>query len=331
MHVQGEAPWFPNLTHVMDPAPDLLDRLVTEWDAIGGDLEQDGAFWLGCHLWMADKLAGEALSGKEAVPLRQGVWAIYMSGYWCNVELQRVYGIPDALINFGMEATVPTEDSLADMVAKLRLRQEMLSKGGDALLDYLQELLREEPCTGALHGDAYNAGVMAIWSGTGPLGERPSHLEVQMGGPVRTNPRDFLNIDYPIPTPSWLDEWRARFEVAVRQRSTEFEAIISGEGSRTDLRDMWRQALAWGSNNWGDNVNSLDRWSQEYFNAQLFWGTVFNFGLEGVSLAALVALLERDEEAARRAVSANALQLGAWGPAVMALIDPSGSVPVLVP
>jgi hypothetical protein len=330
LHVDGDPPWFPNLATVMDPAPELLDRLVTEYAPIGAELEADRAWWIGCHLWMVDKFAGEVLAGRSGAPLREALWAICASGYWCNIELQRVYGIPDALINLGFDATVPTAESYAGLVEKLELRYAALEAGGDALLAYVPALLQEAPSTGALHGTAYNGGVMALWSGTPPLGQRPAHLEVGLGGPVRMNPRDFLNIDYPIPVPDWLDRWRARYEAAVRAHPDEFERVVSGGDGGVDLREMWSEALAWGVNNWGEGVSSLDEWTQGYFDAQVYWGTVLNFGLEAVSLASIFSLLEHDAEAARQAVTANALQLGAWGVAVLALIDPVGQLPELV-
>jgi hypothetical protein len=331
LRVDGTPPWFANMAEVMDPAPELLDRLVNEFAPIGVPLEADRAWWIGFHLWMVDKFAGEVLAGHSSTPVREALWAICASGYWCNIELQRAYGIPDALINLGFNATVPTEESYANLVAQLGRRYAALEAGGDALLAYVPDLLQEAPSTGALHGTAYNGGVMALWSGTAPLGQRPAHLHVGLGGPVRMNPRDFLMIDYPIAVPEWLDRWRARYEANVRAHPDEFEQVVSGDDGGVDLRDMWSEALAWGINNWGSGVTSLDEWTQGYFDAQVYWGMVLNFGLEAVSMASISSLLERDAEAARQAVTANALQLGAWGVAVLSLIDPVGQLPELVP
>jgi hypothetical protein len=226
-----------------------------------------------------------------------------------------------------MTATEPTADSVADLVTKLSARQTALAGGGTALLATLPLLLREEPCTGTLHGTAYNSGYCEVVCESPPLGELPAHLRVETGA-IRVNPRDFMRIDYAMEAPSWLKRWRTAYEISVRAHPDEFERVVAGAGGAKDLRDIWTEALAWGHNNWGGQ--SLNEWSQGYYDDVLDASVIYNFGLEAVSLASLVALVEGDEVAATRAVTGNALYLGSWGAAVMGLIDPDGKLPAVV-
>jgi hypothetical protein len=326
--VQGEPPWFPNLAEVIDPAPALLDRLVTEFAPIGASLATQTAWWMAFHMWAVDRLAGEAMAGTSKDRLREAVWVLYASSYWSTLELQLIYGMPPAVINLGMTAASPSEDSVADFASKFSGRQAALDTGGRTLIDILPTLLREEPCTGALHGTAYNTGYVEVICEVPPLGELPGHLHVETGA-IRVNPRDFMRIDYDMPAPGWLKTWRATYENSVRAHPDTLERVVSGEGKLKDLRDIWGEGLAWGHNNWGGQ--SLDKWTQPYFEDVLHWSVVYNFGLEAISLASLTALVEGDEGAAARAITGNALYLGSWGAAVMGLIDPNGKLPDVVP
>jgi hypothetical protein len=197
-----------------------------------------------------------------------------------------------------------------------------------AVRDLLGVLMREEPCTGMLHGTAYNSGYCEVVCEKAPLGELPAHLVGETGS-IRANPRDFMRLDYSLVTPVWLREWRTAFEIAVRAEPDAFERVIAGDGTQKDLRDLWTEALAWGHNNWGGS--SLDDWTQAYYDDMRYYSVVFNFGLEAVSLASFVALVTGDDEAALRALRGNTLYCGSWGAAVMGLLDVDGRLPEVVP
>jgi hypothetical protein len=322
--VVGEPPWLGNLALVMDPAPALLDRLASEFLPAGDALATPSAWWLAFHTFVVDKLVGEEMSGASRESLREAVWAIYATGYWGMLEMQVNFGVPPAVINLGMEAAAPSADSVADLAAKLAQRHALLEAGGTALLEALPTLLREEPCTGTLHGAAYNTGYVEVISEYAPLGELPSELQAGTGS-IRANARDFLRIDYAMRAPAWLQQWRRAFEISARGCPGALDRIALGEGGAKDLRTIWTEALDWGHNNWGGQ--SLDQWSQAYFDDCLEWSIVFNFGLEAVMLATFVALIDEDVEAAERAVRGNALYLGSWGAAVMGLLDTGGTLP----
>jgi hypothetical protein len=327
-HVDGAPPWFPNLATVLEPAPDLLDELFTEFSPIGAALRTQDSFWLGFHTWVVERFIAQELRGVAAADQRAAIWAVYATSYWSMLELTLHFGVPPAVINLGMEAVAPSEDSVSDLVTKLTGRQEALAGDGTDLVALLATLMREEPCTGTLHGTAYNAGYCEVISEHVPLGELPVHLDVTTGA-IRANARDFMRLDYAIPVPEWLSEWRTRFEIAVRANPDAFDAALAGDGAQKDLRAIWGEALDWGHNNWGGQ--SLDKWTQEYFEDVLHWSLVFNTALEGVSLAGFVALVDRDADAALRAVRANTVFLGSWGAAVMGLLDVDGHLPTAVP
>lgn len=326
--VDGEPPFFENLGASLRPAPELLDQLVTEFAPIGDTLHTQRAWWLAFHVWMIDRLGGADLRDAPDASVTDGVWCIYATGYWSMLEQQRNFGIPPGVINLGMQAREPGPDSVADLVAKLADRLGILAEGGNAALRELPRLLREEPCTGTLHGAAYNSGYIEVICEFAPLGEVPEHLAA-MDGAIRANARDFLRLDYGVPVPQYLVSWRRRFEIAARHEAERFEEIISGSDHDKDLRQIWSEALEWGHNNWGGD--SLRQWTQDYYDDCAYWSIVFNFAIEAAALASFVALLEQDEQAGIRAVRANTLYLGSWGAAVMGLLDPTGRLPDIVP
>ena len=71
-----------------------------------------------------------------------------------------------------------SEAALFSLRATERAR---LKSGGKAVLDALPSLLREEPCTGLLHGTAYDTGYIEVISEMPPLGELRSQLKVETG------------------------------------------------------------------------------------------------------------------------------------------------------
>jgi hypothetical protein len=312
----------------MDPAPDLLDQLVGEFAPLAAKLASPDAYWLGLQMWMVDRLVGPAMTGETtATDLRRQVWPIYATAYWCCLEIQKLYGVPVGVQKLGFSAQPPTEEFLQGFADKLAMREAALAKGGAECLRVLPEILREEPTTGALHGMAYNAGYVVTIAEDPPLGQRPKHLKIQTGE-LRINSRDFMRVDYGIPSPDYLKQWRTRFEAAVLAHPDAYEQIIVGQPGEKNLRDLWHEAVIWGHHNWGADVTT--QWVQGPYQENVRYSVILNFPLEAVSLAAFVALLNGDEEAAERAVLANALILGCWGPAVMGLLDTDGALPKVV-
>jgi hypothetical protein len=58
---------------------------------------------------------------------------------------------------------------------------------------------------------------------------------------------------------------------------------------------------------------------------------VVNFGLEAVSLAAFVAVINQDAEAARYAVMGNVLFAGMASGWLMGMLDTGGKLPTITP
>jgi hypothetical protein len=327
MRVEGSPPWFPNIAAHMDPAPDLLNRIAAEYAPIAAE-HDPGIVWWGLHNFAIDKLVGLALQGQLRDNLREAYWVVYATGYWASLQQQRMRGVPSAIINLGVPIAPPSEMLVADLAAKHAVRAALLAGNGGALLDAIPGLLREAPGTGLLHGACYNAAATEASSEAPPLGVRSASLAMTPGM-VRVNPRDFMRFDYGIPAPDWLRAWRATYEASVRAHPETYERILAADGDLSDLRALWREAHAWGYNNWGKATE--EKPSQSYFDSSTYWAVVFNFAAEAVAMAAFTALLEHDAEAAKRAITGNALLLGSWGSFVMGLTDPVGQLPDFVP
>jgi hypothetical protein len=86
--------------------------------------------------------------------------------------------------------------------------------------------------------------------------------------------------------------------------------------------------VLYGNTTWGGDAN--DQWTQEYFDETVQWSSVLNLGLEAVGLAAFVAVINQDPEAARRSVMGNALYAGATSAWLLGLLDTGGKMPTVV-
>jgi hypothetical protein len=322
----GEIPRFPNLDSVMDPAPELLDRLVTSFAPVAEKISTPELYWYPAHIHMWNELIGEQLDGDAVTTLREAAWIVYTTTYWSNVEYVALYGIPDAVTRHGFEPTKATEESFADLVGKLQERYDVLGGSDDDVFAFVPRVLRDFP-GGAVYSSAYNGAGIAMWSEPGDLGQRPSHLEVRFGGPLRMTPRDFLRVDYPIPIPGWLQRCRTAYEISVRNHPEEYERVLRGEEGDADLRDLWKESFEFSAANWGSGSHSLDDWTQEFFDEQLFWGMTNTFGYEAVSLTAMKAMIEHDAELARRALRANTIHTVAWATAIPSYLDADYQLP----
>lgn len=328
LHVAGRAPWFPNLARVMDEAPGLMDALASEFAPRAAKLSTPAAYWLAFNGWIGDRLAGPIMQGEVGPEvLRQHAWAVYASGYWATLELRTNWGMPPALQRLGIGVTPPRAEMLQGFADRLDQRRRALADGGDHCLHILPSLLREQPNSGPLHDMAYNAGVQVVKTEDPPLGQRPAHLSPKPGA-VRINPRDFMRVDYDLPTPPYLRQWRSAFEAAVRTRPEAYEKALVGEAGQKDLREIWRHAVDFGNTTWGGGAT--DKWTQAYYDETVRWSSTLNLGLEAVALAALVAVINQDEAAAKRAVLGNAIFLGASSAALMGLLDVKATLPTLV-
>lgn len=328
LHLSGSLAMAPRLSEIMPEAMPLVNRLATEFGHLSDTLETPQAYWLGFNGWMTDRLSGPILDGKvEIAEIGEQAWAVYASSIWGGMELRANWGMPPRMQNMGIKIVAPFLEIQDTVQHELARRLEALRAGGDACLALLPSLMREQLTTGTVYGLAYNAGVQVVKTEDPPIGQRRPHRAPKPAA-VRINKRDFMRVDYDMPTPNYLRTWRSAFERAVDAGEKAFEGIIAGSTGEVDLRDIWKQAIAYGNTTWGGDSN--DKWSQPYFDATVHWSSVLNFGLEATGLAAFVAVLNQDPEAATRAVMGNALYVGATPGWLIGLLDSDGVLPDVV-
>ena len=204
----------------------------------------------------------------------------------------------------------------------------VVARGGDACLRLLPSILREPATSGPVHGVGYNAGVQVVKTEDPPIGQRrpgrPAKPSV-----VRINGRDFMRVDYDRPVPHYLKVWRSAFERAVAAHPDTYENFISGGDGEASLRDIWKHAVAFGNLTWGGDAQ--DNWTEAYWEETIRWSSILTFGMETAGLAAFVALLNADGEAATRAVLGNALYLGATPGWLVGLLDTEAIVWEIMP
>ncbi len=325
----GAAPLGPELAKVMPESPALMEALVAEFAPTAAGLASQEIYWLGFNGWMTDRLSGSIMDGTvSAKEVGPQAWAIYASSVWGGVELRRLRekwdsapAMPDAMIQ---QAAARLAKSQQDMAEKMTLRLNALAGGPTGCLDVLPTLIRDDSTTGPVHGMAYNAGVQVVKTEDPPVGRRRPQRPAKPST-VRINVRDFMRVDYDLPSPLYLKVWRSKFEEAVTGNPDAYEKVIRGEPGQENLRDLWKRAVLLGLKTWGGESN--DKWSDAYFNGALHWSSVLNFGLEAMGLATFVAMITQDPEAARRAVLVNTLYVGAtpgWG---VGLFDKNATLP----
>jgi len=324
----GAPPLVPELEVLIPPSVDLMDQLVSEFALSSATLSTQQAYWIAFNGWMTDRLAGPIMEGRiPSEQLGSQVWAVYASSYWGGLELREHWGMPPALANLGM---TPPEPPFADVqlgiVAPLAHRMDALRGGGDACLRILPSILREASPSGPVYGAAYNAGVQVVKTEDPPIGQRRPHREAKPSC-VRINARHFLRIDYEVPVPGYLKTWRSAFERAVASDPSAYEQIVVGGESEQDLRDLWRHAVELGNTTWGGDAQ--DRWTDAYWEETIRWSSILTFGMEAAGLAAFVALINHDVDAAKVAVMCNALYLGATPGWLVGLLDTPAALPAL--
>jgi hypothetical protein len=303
-----------------------MDELVAEFEPTAATLATPQAYWVGLNGWMTDRLSGPIMEGRvTADEVGRQAWAIYATSYWGGLELREHWGMPPALKNLGMTPpTPPFAEVQQGVVALMTQRMTAIRGGGDDCLDILPSILREPSTSGPIHGVGYNAGVQVVKTEDPPIGQRRPHRPAKPSV-VRINGRHFMRVDYDLPTPPYLKVWRSAFERAVTAQPEAYEKLLVGDSGQVDLRDIWRSAVAFGNTTWGGDAQ--DVWTEEYWEETIRWSSILTFGMEAAGLAAFVAVINRDPEAARLAVMANALYLGATPGWLLGLIDTGATLP----
>jgi hypothetical protein len=322
----GEPPLMADLAAIMPAAPALMDRLVSEFVPTAATLSTQQAYWAGLNGWMTDRLSGPIMEGKvTADEVGEQAWAIYATSCWGGMELREHWGMPPALKNLGMTPPEPPFPEVQQGVVQL-LTQRMaaLRSGGQACLELLPSILREASTSGPIHGVGYNAGVQVVKTEDPPIGQRRPHRQPKPAV-VRINGRDFMRVDYDRPTPQYLKVWRSAFERAVTARPDAYEKLLVGEEGETDLRDIWKNSVAFGNTTWGGD--SQDIWTDAYWEETIRWSSILTFGMEAAGLAAFAALINQDSEAATLAVMCNALYLGATPGWLVGLLNVDAKLP----
>lgn len=330
LHLAGDGPpLLPDLAALMPLAPALMDRLVGEYAATAATLSTTQAYWTGLNGWLTDRLSGPIMEGKATADgIGEQAWAVYASSYWGGLELREHWGMPPAFTNLGITLPPPPFAEVQDgVVALMSQRMAAIRGGGDDCLRLLPSILRETSTSNPIHGVGYNAGVQVIKTEDPPIGQRRPNREPKPST-VRINGRHFMRVDYDLPTPYYLKVWRSAFERAVATDPDAYERIIAGEDGQTDLHEIWKGAIAFGNLTWGGDAQ--DHWTNAYWEETIRWSSILTFGMEAAGLAAIVALINQDPEAARIAVMCNALYLGATPGWMVGLLDTEATLPQVV-
>ncbi|MGE3834471.1 MAG: hypothetical protein AB7H43_06755 [Acidimicrobiia bacterium] len=325
----GEWPTDPALDGVLDEAPELLGSLADEFAPTADTLSTPQAYWIALNGWITDRLSGPILEGAtSADELSRQAWTVFVSAYWGGMELRTNWGMPPAMERLGIQLAPPFAEPLQGLGAQLAARFTALQGSDDDCLRYVEELLHDGTGTGAIWNTAYNAGCQVVKTEDPPIGQRRPHRRPRPGV-VRINPRDFMRVDYEMPTPEYLKVWRSAFERAVTASPERYEAVIAGEAGQEGLREIWARGVTFGNTSWGDGAN--DGWTDEYFDESLHWSTVVNLGLEAISHASFVAVIDRDADAARRAIMGNTIYVGMGTGWLLGFLDLDGRFPELTP
>jgi hypothetical protein len=303
-----------------------MDRLVSAFAPTAATLSTQQAYWVGFNGWMTDWLSGPIMEGKvTADEVGEQAWAIFVSSCWGGMELREHWGMPPALKNLGMTPpTPPFAEVQQGIVALMAQRMAAIRGGGDECLRLLPSILREASTSSPIHGVGYNAGVQVVKTEDPPIGQRRPHRQAKPGA-VRINGRHFLRVDYDLPTPHYLKVWRSAFERAVTSHPDAYEQILAGAEGEADLRDIWKTAVDFGNTTWGGDAQ--DNWTDAYWEETIRWSSILTFGMEAAGMAAFVALLNGDPEAATLAVMCNALYLGATPGWLVGLLDTGAKLP----
>lgn len=303
--------------------------MASEFAPTAATLATEQAYWVGFNGWITDRLSGPIMAGEvSAEEIGAQAWTIYATSYWGALELREHWGMPPALDRLGLQRPAHPYPEVQQGVAALVTQRLAAVRAGDAeRLALLPAVMHEAAPTGLIHGMAYNAGVQVVKTEDPPIGQRRAHRTAKPSI-VRINARDVLRVDYERPTPAYLRVWRAAFERAVTAHPDAYERLLSDGDEDTDLRAVWRAGVALGNTTWGGDAQ--DHWSEAYWEETIRWSSILNFGMEAAGLAACVAALTGDAEAARRALLGNTLYLGASIGWLIGLLDTGATMPRVV-
>ncbi|MAT51237.1 MAG: hypothetical protein CMK32_08660 [Porticoccaceae bacterium] len=327
MHVDGGRTLLPALAEQLHAAPALMDSLATEFAPTAQNLATQKTYWLAFNGWMTDRLSGPIMNGQTSTDaLHQQAWAVFLTAYWGGMELRENWGMPPAMERLGIQMKAPFTELQMGLANNLKTRFQAIDKGGDACLALLPALMRDDTTSGAVYNIAYNAGAQVVKTEDPPIGQRRPHRKPRPAA-VRINARHFMRVDYELPSPMYLREWRSAFERTVVSKPDAYEAIIAGEAGQKNLREIWTKGVGFANTTWGGGAN--DQWSDAYFDDTLHWSTVVNFGLEAVGLASFVALINQEPDTARKAVMGNTLYEGMAMGWLLGFLDTDGKLPVV--
>lgn len=324
-------PYFPkSMGKVMNPAPQLLDQLISQFVPIANARDVDPTvFWLAFHFWVADKFNGMAMGDgfDQAITLEQARWLSYATCYWGGVEERKYYAQPIPLfyrtILASMNLFRSRESSVEEMVTGLMAMDAALAGPlADKHAEITYRLRASLPGPyGQIIGrmifsTAYDTFYLVIVGEAPPKGERPPHLKAFKFDLVVADPKVFMQIDYAEPLADWLVHLRATYESAKNRNPIEFEELLIGSapgdvaGGPNDLRTLWAEGFDTARANWGGD--RLDPWTQAQYDANMQGNVRWNMGLEAISLAALSALLDNDADLADKALGGNSRFVAAW-------------------
>ena len=327
LHVEGSTPLIPNLAKVMPASGPLMDSLATEFAPLAAKLESQQTYWLAINGWITDRLSGPIMDGTGGMAdVGAQAWAVFASSCWGGMELRGNWGMPPLLQSMAAKFPPPFTSVQQTIADKMSQRLAALAGGGEKCLELLPSLFRDNSTTGTLQATAYNAGVQVVLTEDPPIGQRLPQFPLRPSA-VRINTRDFMRVDYDLPTPHYLKVWRSNFEKAVTANPAAYEKVIVGAPGEMNLREIWKGGVLLGNKTWGGDI--IRKWSPGYFNDSLRYSSTLNFGLEAVSLAAFVAVINQDPEAAKRAVMGNALYVGATAGWLIGMLDVGRKLPTV--
>jgi hypothetical protein len=184
-------------------------------------------------------------------------------------------------------------------------------------------MLRVPAFRGALLGTAYNTGYLIVIGEAAPLGNRPPHVNLKTGY-VRADPERLLDLSYGVQVPSWLTDSRERYERLATDQPKLLRSVVEGGEGTLALTALWKEGFGMGVQAWG---NSLTEVSEEYYEPFFRWSVVYNFGLDAISRAAIVAVATGDEELAAKALRGNLLFNASWDAFPFGVLDDTIDLP----
>lgn len=308
VRVTGTLELIPELAKVLPEAPDLLDQLATEFAPQAAELATPIIYWTAFNQWLGDRLVRPIMvreAGDDV--LKPYAWVVYVTSYWAALTTLKNFGPHQGMARMGLADLhkPPFVELQQNSAINIGLTLDAVADRGPRCLEMLPAMLRGGlGSQGAIGSFAYNSSMAEFLSQPPPLGAKLP-TRTSRPSPIRINARDFMRVDYYLPTPEYIREWRVAFERAVVTDPDAYERLIAGAPDDRDLREAWKQGYAQPWTTRGEGAT--DDWTDDYYDETVYWVTVTNFGIEAVALAAMTAAINSDPDAARLAVMANLL------------------------